>query len=139
MPAASAARRRGNTAQALRILKELPAYDVSNYFFHNNGDLTFTDKTKAWGLDRPSFSYGAAYADLDNDGKLDLVVNNIDGPAFIYQNVEPADDAHHFLRIKLVGESPNTRGVGASVVLTAGGQRQQVYFTPVRGYMSSMD
>ena len=139
MPAASAARRRGNKAEALRILKELPAYDVSNYFFRNNGDLTFTDKTKDWGLDRPSFSYGAAYADLDNDGKLDLVVNNIDGPAFIYQNVEPTDDAHHYLTIKLEGDSLNRRGIGSTLILTSGGRKQYLYQSPYRGYMSTVD
>ncbi len=137
--AANGALRNGNVRRARQLLKDLYAYQFPNYVFRNNGNLTFTDKTKAWKMDEPSFSYGAAYADLDNDGKLDLVVNNIDGPAFIYHNVQSKDDAHHFLRIKLVGESPNTRGVGASVVLTAGGQRQHVYFTPVRGYMSSMD
>ena len=139
MPAASAARRKGNTAAAMRLLNQLPAYDVSNYFFRNNGDLTFTDKTKDWGLDRPSFSYGAAYADLDNDGKLDLVVNNIDAPAFIYHNVEPADSAHHYLTVKLEGDSPNRQGVGASLILTARGQKQYLYESPYRGYMSTVD
>jgi hypothetical protein len=139
MPTALAARRRGNTAQALKLLKELPAYYVSNYFFRNNGDLTFTDKTKDWGLDRPSFSYGAAYADLDNDGKLDLVVNNIGAPAFIYQNVEPTDDAHHYLRIKLEGDSLNRRGIGSTLILTSGGRKQYLYQSPYRGYMSTVD
>lgn len=137
--AANAARRMGETQRARKLLKEVYSYEVSNYVFRNNGDLTFTDKTRPWGMDKPSFSYGAAYADLDNDGKLDLVVNNIDGPAFIYQNVQPSDDAHHYLRIKLVGDSANTRGVGATLILTAGGQKQQLYNTPVHGFMSSMD
>ena len=139
MPAAFAARRRGNTAEALRLLKQLPSYDVSNYVFRNNGDLTFTDETKAWGMDRPSFSYGAAYADLDNDGRLDLVVNNIDAPAFIYENVQPIDDAHHYLAIKLEGDSLNRRGIGSKLILTAGGQKQYIYQSPYRGFMSTMD
>ena len=139
MPAAFTARRKGNKAAALRLLNQLPAYDVSNYFFRNNGDLTFTDKTKDWGVDRPSFSYGAAYADLDNDGKLDLVVNNIDAPAFIYQNVEPTDSAHHYLGIKLEGDSQNKHGIGASLILTARGQKQYLYESPYRGYMSTVD
>jgi len=139
MAMANGARRRGNAAAALKLVDQLPAYDVSNYFFVNNGDLTFTDKTKAWGLERPSFSYGAAYADLDNDGRLDLVVNNIDAPAFIYQNVQAVDDKHHFLRIKLEGDSTNRRGIGSSVVLTAGGRKQYLYQSPYRGFMSTVD
>jgi len=125
----------------LELLSRLPAYNESNYVFRNSGDLTFADKTKEWGMDQAGFSYGAAYADLDNDGKLDLVVNNIDEPAFIYQNVAPSDDAHHFLDVGLLGESPRqkTAGIGAQLILTAGGQKQYVYYTPYRGYMSSMD
>jgi hypothetical protein len=139
MATANGAVRRGNVAGARKLAEQLPAYDVSNYFFSNNGDLTFSDETRAWGLDRPSFSYGAAYADLDNDGRLDLVVNNIDAPAFVYHNVQAVDDGHHFLRIKLEGDSSNRRGIGASVVLTAGGRRQYLYQSPYRGFMSTVD
>jgi hypothetical protein len=139
LASANGLQRRGNVAGARKVLDQLPAYDVSNYFFVNNGDLTFTDKTRAWKLERPSFSYGAAYADLDNDGRLDLVVNNIDGPAFIYQNVQAADENHHFLRIRLEGDSANRRGIGASVVATAGGRKQYLYQSPYRGFMSTVD
>ncbi|MEO8563972.1 MAG: VCBS repeat-containing protein [bacterium] len=120
-------------------LRQLPGYDESNYIFRNQGDLTFADETKAWGMERPSFSYGAAYADLDNDGRLDLVVNNIDAPAFIYRNVQPADDAHHYLRVALEGIASNRRGFGATLILTAGGQKQYLYQSPARGFMSSVD
>src|SRR6266699_2167782 len=121
------------------VLRQLRAYKASNYVFRNEGDLTFTDRTKEWGMDQPSFSYGAAYADLNNDGKLDLVVNNTDGPAFIYENVQPKDDAHHYLRITLQGQSPNPRGIGSTLIVTAGGQKQYLYHSPYRGYMSTMD
>ncbi|MGH7651078.1 MAG: FG-GAP repeat domain-containing protein, partial [Gemmatimonadaceae bacterium] len=102
---------RGQDSAAYRkarrdILDKLYPYDPPNYFFRNTGNLSFADETKNWGGERPSFSYGAAYADLDNDGRLDLVVNNIDAPAFIYENVAPQDDAHHFLEVTLEGESP---------------------------------
>jgi enediyne biosynthesis protein E4 len=133
------ARRAGDRQRALRLLRELHGYRLSNYVFRNNADLTFTDETKEWGLDQPGFSYGAAYADLNNDGKLDLVVNNIDAPASIYENIQPQDDAHHYLRVTLDGDAPNRRGIGSTLILTAGGQRQYLYHSPYRGYMSTMD
>src|SRR5436309_168924 len=133
------ARRVGDAGRALRLLKELPGYDFSNYLFRNKGDLTFTDMTKQWGMDRRGFSYGAAYADLNNDGKLDLVINHIDAPASIYENVQPDDDVTHYLQIRLDGEPPNRRGIGAKLILTAGGQKQYLYHSPYRGYMSTMD
>ncbi len=123
---------------ALDILNKLDAYEPSNHVFRNAGDLTFTDKTAAWGMDRPSLSYGAAYADLNNDGKLDLVVNNLDAPAFIYENVLPDDEAHHYLQVRLQGQSPQ-RAIGSKLILTAGGTKQHLYYSPYRGYMSSMD
>ncbi|HEU4748329.1 MAG TPA: VCBS repeat-containing protein, partial [Gemmatimonadaceae bacterium] len=134
-------RRRNNAASRrarLELLNTLPGYEESNYVFRNAGDLTFSDKTKAWGMDHPGYSYGAAYADLDRDGRLDLVVNNIDAPAFIYRNVAPADDPQHYLDVKLEGESPQG-AIGSKLILTAGGQKQYVYYTPYRGYMSTMD
>ncbi|HZI40191.1 MAG TPA: VCBS repeat-containing protein, partial [Gemmatimonadaceae bacterium] len=121
------------------ILQRLPGFEGSNVVFRNNGDLTFADMSKAWGTTRSGYSYGAAYADLDNDGRLDLVVNNIDGPAFIYRNVTPIDDTHHFLRIRLVGDSSNPRGIGAALTVWTGGQQQAIYATPYRGYMSTVD
>ena len=141
MTALSSANQRGDTPRARQLLKDLPSYSVSNYVFRNSGDLTFVDKTKQWGMDQPSYSYGAAYADLDNDGRLDLVVNNIDAPAFIYHNVTPVDDTRHYLDVTLVGESPRelTAGIGAQVVLTAGGNKQYIYYTPYRGFMSTME
>jgi enediyne biosynthesis protein E4 len=125
----------------LELLSHLPSYSEQNYVFRNDGDLTFSDKTKEWGIDQPGFSYGAAYADLDNDGKLDLVVSRIDAPALIYQNIAPTDESHHYLDVRLVGEAPRekTAGIGAQLILTAGGQKQYVYYSPYRGYMSTMD
>ena len=133
------ARRAGDHRRALSLLKDLHGYRISNHVFRNNGDLTFTDESKEWGIEQPGFSYGAAYADLDNDGKLDLVVNSIDAPASIYQNIQRQDDAHHYLEITLAGEPPNRRGIGSTLILTAGGQKQYLYHSPYRGYMSTMD
>ena len=127
------------TPRGLQILRDLRPYSVPNYIFRNNGDLTFSNETQAWGLNQPGFSYGAAYADLNNDGRLDLVINNIDAPASIYENVQANDGAHHYLTIELRGESPNRRGIGATLTLFTGGQQQFVYQTPYHGFMSTMD
>src|SRR5688500_18555096 len=131
----------GSGRVGLEILNKLYAYDVPNYVFRNSGDLTFTDMSSQWGIERPAFSYGAAYADLDNNGRLDLVVSNINAPAFIYQNVGSVDDAHHYLAIRLEGESPRqpAGGIGSKLTLTAGGLKQHIEYTPYRGYMSTVD
>lgn len=132
------AQRAGNTQRALELLRNLHSYEVPNYLFRNDGDLTFTDRSQAWGMDQPGFSYGAAYADLNDDGKLDLVVSNIDAPASIHENVEPAGDSH-YLQIVLRGDAPNLRGIGSTLAVVAGGRQQYIYHTPYRGYMSTMD
>ena len=139
--AAFGARQRGDTLQLRRLLKDLPSYEGPNSLFRNNGDLTFTDMAARWGLAQPGYSYGAAYADLDNDGRLDLVVNNLNAPAFIYQNRAPNGGARHYLAVRLQGEIPRERtaGIGAKVTVTAGGRKQLVYYSPYRGYMSTMD
>ena len=131
---ANAAHRR-----ALENLQRLPSYETPNHVFRNEGDLTFTDKSAAWRVNQTGFSYGAAYVDLNNDGRLDLVVNNIDAPAFVYENVRPADEEHHWLSVRLDGLAPNRRAVGATLVLTAEGRKQYLYQSPSRGYMSSVD
>jgi hypothetical protein len=123
---------------ARELLERLPGYAEPNYIFRNAGDLTFADKTRDWGMDQPGFSYGAAYADLDNDGRLDLVVSNIDAPAFIYRNVGPMSDEAHYLEVRLDGETPQ-RAIGATLVVTTEGRKQYAYYTPYRGFMSTMD
>jgi len=136
--AVSAAHRNSNEAAARDQLRELRSYRVPNHLFRNNGDLTFSDMSKQWGMTQPGYSYGAAYVDLNNDGKLDLVVNNIDAPASIYENVQ-RDTAAHYLTVVLEGAPPNRRGLGTSLVLTADGRRQYLYHSPYRGFMSTMD
>jgi len=133
-----AARRRNDAAAAREQLHALRSYRVPNYLFRNNGDLTFSDVSKQWGMKEPGYSYGAAYVDLNNDGRLDLVVNNIDSPASIYENVQ-RDTAAHYLTVVLEGEPPNRRALGTSLVLTADGGRQYLYHSPYRGFMSTMD
>jgi hypothetical protein len=132
------AQRTGNTRRAMELLRNLRSYEVPNCLFLNEADLTFSDRSAASGMDQAGFSYGAAYADLNNDGKLDLVVNNMDAPASIYENVRPARD-HHYLRIDLRGDAPNVRGIGSTIAIVAGGRKQYVYQSPYRGYMSTVD
>lgn len=133
--------RRGDAASrraARALLATLPAYKEVNVIFRNRGDLTFADMSEAGGMGPSSFSYGAAYADLDNDGRLDLVVNNLDAPPFIYHNVAPTDEAHHYLQVRLEGQSSHS-AIGSTLIITAGGHKQYVYYTPYRGFMSTMD
>jgi hypothetical protein len=93
----------------LEMLQQIPASNVINYLFKNNTDLTFSDVSLKWGINIPSNSNGAAYADLDNDGDLDLVVNNINLPAFIYRNESDKQLNNHYLQIKLKGAGKKYR------------------------------
>lgn len=123
----------------LNILKNLHSYKVSNYIFKNNGDLTFTDRTVDWGLDQTGFSYGAAYADLNNNGKLDLVISNINSTAQIYENIGGTTDETGYLQVMLEGDTANTQGLGTKVIITQKGEKQTIHHTPYRGYMSTVD
>lgn len=121
-------------------LKELDDVKLSNRIFHNEGNLTFNDYTKKWGLDIPTFSNGVAYADLDNDGDLDIVVNNMDDNAMImdntlYQSDQPAKN--HYLRIKLT--SDNKVCNNSKVWIITNGSRQYLEYSPYRGYKSTVE
>ncbi|PQJ35094.1 hypothetical protein BSZ35_11230 [Salinibacter sp. 10B] len=125
--------------QDLSIQDRLPQRPVSNFAFRNDGDLTFSDSTTAWGLHRSGFSTGAAYADLNNDGSLDLVVNNINAPASIYENRVDSLRDRHSLTVRLEGDDANTAGIGAKVRVHQGDRTQLLEQMPTRGYQSSVD
>ncbi|WP_205502203.1 VCBS repeat-containing protein [Rufibacter psychrotolerans] len=122
----------------MNLLSKMPASNVNNYMFRNNGNLQFSNMDKNWGFDQPSNSNGAAYADLDNDGDLDLVTNNVNQPAFVYQNQARQQLKRHYLQVKLVGTGQNTHGLGAKVTLFHRGQQQLQEQMPSRGYQSSV-
>lgn len=131
-------REQSNEENAQHIINLFQTNKISNYLYHNNQDLSFTNKAREWGLDEKSFSNGAALGDLDNDGDLDIVINNVDGEAFIYQN-KAEDLQHNYLKIKLQGPEQNRNGLGAKIKLTYGEQVQYHEFKTVRGYLSSME
>lgn len=120
-------------------IKKMPTNRIPNYIFQNNGNETFTNKTKEWGLDQTGVSAGTAYADLDNDGDLDLVVNNSNEYASIYRNNSEKLEKNNFLRVKLQGNKENERGIGAKVKLFCKGRQFYQEESPVRGYQSSSD
>jgi len=129
-----------NYAPKSTILSEIPAVKLKNYAFHNNGDLSFSNVTDEWGIKEPSFSNGAAYADLDNDGDLDYVVNNINDSASVFRNnlMERKKGKNNYIRILLQGDSPNKYALGAFVSIKYGANGQQLHeMTPYRGYLST--
>ncbi|WP_289060671.1 VCBS repeat-containing protein [uncultured Zobellia sp.] len=123
----------------LKSISELPMADLPNYAYRNNGDMTFEKVSAAWGIDKASCSHGAAYADLDNDGDLDLLVNNMDQPAFVYENEGNPKEINHYLRVKLEGHQGNLQGIGAKLKVTTEDSEQYYQHYLSRGYESSVD
>ncbi len=129
----------GITAQNISLLHKMPQVPLAKFAFRNNGDLTFTDMATTWGVAQTGFSNGAVYVDLNNTGALDLVVNNVNAPASIYRNHGRERNGNHALRITLRGAGGNTEGIGAKVMITAGGVKQVLEQMPTRGFQSSVD
>jgi hypothetical protein len=122
------------------ILENIPVVKIPNYAYRNTGNLQFTDVTEDWGLKVPSFSNGAAYADFDNDGDLDVVMNNINQEAFLYRNrsEDRNNTTQHSITLHLRGDSGNRQGLGAWIELHYAGKKQVWENTPYRGYLSSV-
>ncbi|MEO6542320.1 MAG: VCBS repeat-containing protein, partial [Ferruginibacter sp.] len=127
-----------NLVSQKEMLKEIPEVKIHNYIYKNNGNLKFTDKTIDWGLEEPIFSNGAAYVDLDNDGDLDVVINNINDSASIYENKIPQGQNTNFLDIRFKGGPKNINGIGAKVILHQRNITQSFLNNPYRGYISSV-
>ena len=121
----------------IAAINKMPEGKVSNYFFKGTDSLKFVDETTVWGISHPGFSNGAAYADLDNDGDLDIVINNINEPATIYRNNTVQQLANHFLEIQLKGDGQNKFAVGTKVTIQQKGKIQTGYINATKGFESA--
>ncbi|WP_340064515.1 VCBS repeat-containing protein [Ascidiimonas aurantiaca] len=121
------------------IINKMPRVPIPNYAFKNNKDLTFNNATDQWGLNIPSMSNGVAYGDLDNDGDLDMIVNNVNMQTFVFRNNANALTKNNHIRIRLEGEVPNRNAIGAKIKLYSGQQLILQELMPSRGFQSSMD
>lgn len=133
-----ATKRRLDPDDIAALMEVLQSSDVPNYAFRNEGNLRFQNVSSHWGLAVPLKSTGAAYADLDNDGDLDLVTNNINEYASVFENRTADASDNNYLQIRLEGTGANTFGVGAKLTVYAGGGRQYAEQMPTRGYLSTV-
>lgn len=129
----------GATVSKVDLLSKMPSVSISNYLFRADSNGHFVNRAKAWGLDQKTISSGAAYADLDNDGDMDLAVNNLNEEAGVYRNNAEKLLSNRFLKIKLGGSKKNRSGIGAKVKLYCKGQLFYQEQSPVRGFQSSVD
>src|SRR5947208_6428396 len=130
---------RGTRVDFRRLVDAMTSTKLPNYAFRNRGDSTFANASAAWGLDAPGFSNGAAYGDLDGDGAVDLVVNNVNQEAFVYRNNARTLTPNRFLQVRLEGTGVNRFAIGAKVTLWSGGRQFYQEEEPTRGFQSSVD
>ncbi len=133
------ARKNNQEVNHLALVQQMSSTRLSKYIFRNVDGIHFTNETEAWGLGRKSVCNAAAYADLDNDGDLDLVVNTSDDAVSILQNHTESIQQNNYIKIRLLGRKPNTLGIGAQIRVLLGDKTlyQEAYFT--RGYQSSVE
>ncbi len=125
---------RGESMTLEAVLDLMPSQKLDNYIYKNNGDLTFSKVIDEWGLNDPNFSNGAAYADFDNDGDLDLIVNNVNDNIGLYKN----NSNQHYVQFDFKGPENNRLGIGASVYVKQSGQTQYQKLYITRGFQSSV-
>jgi hypothetical protein len=122
------------------LIDAIPSVKISSYAFKNMGNYRFENKAAEWGLATPSFSNGSAYGDLDNDGDLDMVINNVNMPMFIYRNeTNKILPGNHFLKVILKGKQKNTEAIGAKITVKHKGKFIYLEQEPMRGYLSTVD
>ncbi|MEP7170284.1 MAG: CRTAC1 family protein, partial [Bacteroidota bacterium] len=121
------------------LLNTIPESPAKNYAFKNNHDLTFSKVSDEWGFSDLTFSNGAVYADLDNDGDLDMVINNIDRPAMVYKNNSREFTKNNYIQFKLKGDSKNTQGIGATVKISTTTDEQIFTYQPTEGFFSCLE
>ena len=134
--------RLGNIVRQPTLLDSIPEVKIPNYMYKNNGDLSFEDVTGKWGLDEPSYSNGLAWADLDNDGDLEIIINNINQDAFVYENTAASENGeqNNWVKVRLNEGPGNASTLGAEVKIYYGTGKFQTYeYTPYRGYLSSVE
>ncbi len=131
--------RNRNPQGILDLIDQLPSERIPNFAFKNVGNLSFQDVSKDWGLSTPSHSNGSAYGDLDNDGDLDLLVNNINMRPFVYENKATAQPGANFLQFQLVGEDKNSKAIGTQITIYSDQQQFYQELAPMRGFLSCVD
>jgi len=130
----------GNSVDYKRLIESIPSNPVSNFAFQNQGNLSFRDMARQWGLGKPNFSNGAAYGDFDNDGDLDLIINNVNEEASVFRNESnKLLPDHHFLKFELKGIDQNSFAFGTKITIMHKGKTFYAEQMPIRGFESSMD